>query len=241
MKKRTSTLPEITLRDVLLIWGIWATSVVLLIGSLVFSLLVEAPLQQFNWILPSVATAGGLLGLWLLCRHRGWGWRDLGFTPLRRGGRQLLWQIPGMLLLMGIATALLAGSLLGLSPAEESTSKATAHQAGDSALLVVLLAYLVAGPLLEEVMLRGFTMRWLDRVLHRFTGRGWLVAGLSTFLSSLLFAVIHLSPPVMVWTFFLGIGCALLTRHHRSLWAGFLLHLVNNALASSVLIGALFT
>lgn len=102
-------------------------------------------------------------------------------------------------------------------------------------MLFTLLSYLVFGPLLAEIMLRRFTMEWFGQV----TGRRWLVVGLSTLLSSLIFAVLHVVAPVIMWTFFLGLGGAILTRWHRSLWAGFLLHLTVHAAASSTLIAAL--
>ena len=46
-------------------------------------------------------------------------------------------------------------------------------------------------------------------------------------------------PPVMIWTGLIGLGCAVLVRWHRSLWAGFALHMVNNLVASAGLIAVL--
>jgi len=39
----------------------------------------------------------------------------------------------------------------------------------------------------------------------------------------------------------IGLGCALLVRWHRSLWAGLALHMVNNLMASAGLIAVLLT
>ncbi|MDK8624788.1 CPBP family glutamic-type intramembrane protease [Corynebacterium appendicis] len=40
----------------------------------------------------------------------------------------------------------------------------------------------------------------------------------------------HIAPPAIVYTFFVGLAFALVTRWHRSLWAGFILHMCNNIL-----------
>lgn len=150
---------------------------------------------------------------------------SLGFLPLGRRGWHLLWQVPLAIFVAGVAAAIV-GPLLGLSPSE-STSAAD----GRGVMVVVSLAcYLLLAPLAEEIVFRRLLMGYLDRSVPAFA---------SVFLSSLLFGVAHIAPPVMVYATFLGMGCALVTRFHNSLRAGFALHLVNNVAVQLIAVSAL--
>lgn len=239
MNTAVGDLRPIKFRDVIKVWAIWVGSIAAMIAVLLLGSLSDGLPVFLDRILAPVAAVLGIIGLWLLFLRRGWSWRDLGFVPLTRRGWHLLWQIPVAMVLGLLATAVLAGAVLSLTPAGDGGDAAVA-ETGGAAVMIALVSYLVLGPLLEEIMLRRFTMGWLDQVLGQLTRRRWLVVGLSTLISSIIFAVLHVVPPVIIWTFFLGLGCAILTRWHRSLWAGFLLHLVVNAVASTTLITALF-
>lgn len=123
---------------------------------------------------------------------------SLGFLPLGRRGWHLLWQVPLVILAAGAAAAIV-GPLLGLSPSES-----TSATDGRGVMVVISLAcYLLLGPLVEEIVLRRLLMGYLDRRVPAFA---------SVILSSLLFGLAHIAPPVMVYATFLGMGCALVTR-----------------------------
>ena len=150
---------------------------------------------------------------------------SLGFVPLGRRGWHLLWQAPLVILAAGTACAIV-GPLLGLSPSE-STSAAD----GRGVMVVVSLAcYLLLAPLAEEIVFRRLLMGYLDRSVPAFA---------SVILSSLIFGLAHIATPVMVYATFIGMGCALVTRFHNSLRAGFVLHLVNNVVVQLIAISAL--
>lgn len=155
-------------------------------------------------------------------KHRGIG---LGFLPLGRRGWHLLWQVPLVILAAGVA-AVIVGPLLGISPSD-NTSAAD----GRGVMVVVSLAcYLLLAPLAEEIVFRRLLMGYLDRSVPAFA---------SVILSSLLFGVAHIAPPVIVYATFLGMGCALVTRFHNSLRAGFIVHLVNNVVVQLIAVSAL--
>lgn len=155
-------------------------------------------------------------------KHRGIG---LGFLPLGRRGWHLLWQVPLVILAAGVAAAIV-GPLLGISPSD-NTSAAD----GRGVMVVVSLAcYLLLAPLAEEIVFRRLLMGYLDRSVPAFA---------SVILSSLLFGVVHIAPPVIVYATFLGMGCALVTRFHNSLRAGFIVHLVNNVAVQLIAVSAL--
>lgn len=149
----------------------------------------------------------------------------LGFLPLGRRGWHLLWQVPLVILAAGVAAAIV-GPLLGISPSD-NTSAAD----GRGVMVVVSLAcYLLLAPLAEEIVFRRLLMGYLDRSVPAFA---------SVILSSLLFGVAHIAPPVIVYATFLGMGCALVTRFHNSLRAGFIVHLVNNVVVQLIAVSAL--
>lgn len=150
---------------------------------------------------------------------------SLGFLPLGRRGWHLLWQVPLAIFVAGVAAAIV-GPLLGLSPSE-NTSAAD----GRGVMVVVSLAcYLFLAPLIEEIVFRRLLMGYLDRSVPAIA---------SVLLSSVLFGAAHIAPPVIVYATFLGMGCALVTRFHNSLRAGFILHLANNLTVQLIAISAL--
>lgn len=97
-------------------------------------------------------------------------------------------------------------------------------------VVVSLACYLLLAPLVEEIVFRRLLMGYLDRSVPAFA---------SVILSSLIFGLAHIAPPVMVYATFIGMGCALVTRFHNSLRAGFVLHLVNNVVVQLIAISAL--
>jgi len=150
---------------------------------------------------------------------------SLGFLPLGRRGWHLLWQVPLAIFVAGV-TAAIVGPLLGLSPSE-NTSAAD----GRGVMVVVSLAcYLFLAPLIEEIVFRRLLMGYLDRSVPAIA---------SVLFSSVLFGAAHIAPPVIVYATFLGMGCALVTRFHNSLRAGFILHLANNLTVQLIAISAL--
>ena len=166
-------------------------------------------------VVPTVA-------LVLYLKRRGIG---LGFLPLGRRGWHLVWQVPLAIFVAGAAAAIV-GPLLGLSPSENTSSAD-----GRGAMVIISLAcYLILAPLIEEIVFRRLLMGYLDRSFPAFV---------SVILSSLLFGAAHIAPPVIVYATFLGMGCALVTRFHNSLRAGFILHLVNNLTVQLIAISAL--
>ncbi|GAA0218345.1 CPBP family glutamic-type intramembrane protease [Corynebacterium riegelii] len=60
-------------------------------------------------------------------------------------------------------------------------------------------------------------------------------AAASVLLSSLVLGLAHVAPAAIVYTFFAaGLSFALVTRWHRSLWAGVILHICNNVLVQII-------
>jgi membrane protease YdiL (CAAX protease family) len=181
-----------------------------------------------------IGSAAGAASLWRVLR--GWSITDLGLQNPGRRGLHLLWQVPAALAVALTVTAIV-GQVVGLGPAASTASR---ESAGTPAAAVTLLAcYLVLGPVVEEILVRRMTMPWVESLLARTirSPRGAAVG--AVLLSSLVFAALHVVAPVMLWAFFLGVGCAVLTRVHRSLWGGLALHITVNVIAGAALFPAL--
>lgn len=147
------------------------------------------------------------------CKRRG---LPLGFRPLGIRGWHLVWQVPA-----GILSALVCTSIVGTLFGIESDRRTDTMGSGTALVLFTLGAYLLIGPFLEEVVFRRLIMGYLDRIMP---------AAASVLLSSLVFGLAHIAPAAIIYTFFAGLSFALVTRWHRSLWAGFILHMCNNVL-----------
>lgn len=146
----------------------------------------------------------------------------LGFRPLGKRGWHLLWQIPVAIVGSAVCTSIV-GPLLGI----ESTDASSPAGTGTALVLFTLGAYLLIGPFLEEVVFRRLIMGYLDTVMP---------AVASVLLTSLAFGLVHIAPAAIVYTFFAGLAFALVTRWHRSLWAGFIVHMCNNVLVEIIVL-----
>lgn len=91
---------------------------------------------------------------------------------------------------------------------------------GAASLLSMLVAVGIWGPLVEEIVFRGFLYLGL---LGRFSPTGAAVV------SGLLFGAVHLQPLAFPLLVILGILLALLYHHSRTLWAPILMHVVINS------------
>lgn len=147
----------------------------------------------------------------------------LGFRPLGWRGCHLLWQVPLAIVVSAACTSIVA-PLLGI----ESSGQSSPAGAGTTLVFFTLSAYLLIGPFLEELVFRRLIMGYLDTVMP---------AAASVLLTSLVFGLVHIAPPAIVYTFFGGLAFALVTRWHRSLWAGFILHMCNNILVQLLVFG----
>ena len=146
----------------------------------------------------------------------------LGFRPLGKRGWHLAWQIPAAIIGSAVCTSIVA-PLLGI----ESTGASSPAGTGTALVLFTLGAYLLIGPFLEEVVFRRLIMGYLDTVMP---------AVASVLLTSLAFGLVHIAPAAIVYTFFSGLAFALVTRWHRSLWAGFIVHMCNNVLVEIIVL-----
>ena len=220
-----------TLRDAIVAAAAVAAMYALLIGQGLVLVRADLPRSVALTVLPvAVLVALAVPAVFVVhyLRRRG---IALGFAGLGRRGLHLVWQIP-VVVLASASLSALTGKLLGVGPGGESGAEKIAGEASSAAPLVLMLAgYLVLGPFLEEIVFRRVLMGYFDTVMP---------AAASVLLSATIFGAAHIAPPAVIYTFFCGIGLALVARFHRSITASYIAHVANNLLASATVIGALF-
>lgn len=194
----------------------------------VLLIVVSATLGQ-DWlasiVVPLVTLVAGA-GLWVALVRRGWAWRDLGFVRARhRSLWHLLWEVP-LLWAAALILTVVVGTLVGIGPSDTdsaTSSSADALGLGVVALLAMAVCVTILVPALEEILFRRVLFGWLEQRL----GVAAAIGG-----SALIFALVHIAPPVILLQLLIGLGAATLVRAHRTLWAPLALHGLNNGIVT---------
>ncbi len=174
----------------------------------------------FSPVSEAILSLGGLVGsVYLL------GWRRKRQSWVAVGMRRVSGRWVGAAIGLGLILPIVDGFIeyglqvlmghLGVHPQPV--------QAPDSSLVSsigFLLSIWIVAPLAEEVFFRG--------VLYTLVRERWGV-WIGVIVSSLVFAVGHLSVPLAVPAFILGCLSALLYERTRSLWPSLIIHCLNNA------------
>lgn len=162
-----------------------------------------------------------LIAAWIfVVKRRGATAEEIGFKWVGIG--PVLLAIPILLGLMAVTYVILTATELlvgGVPTAQEQVAPDEARlYAAD--LVWLLLAGSVAAPIAEELYFRGLMFRYLR------SQSGFITALL---VSSALFALFHVTPPLMPALFVFGIVQALVMHRFDSLYPAILLHALNNA------------
>lgn len=163
-------------------------------------------------------------------RSKGWTWRGAGFVRLPKKAWNLIWQIPVSYgLTLAVAAPLV--SLLGLE--NDNSEQMDELIAGSTplSLAVSIVGTVVIAPVVEEFIFRRILVGWVSK---------WVSPVVAVLIVAVGFGVLHLSPYAIVFVTMLGIWSGLATLYYRSLWAGIIVHMVNNLLSVTALFSALF-
>ena len=168
-------------------------------------------------------TVAFIMRRWGAARAEG-GAGGLGFTHPQ--GRHI-----ATATILGLAAPLLGGLLTQFLAGNHEVTQSVADIAGKAHLgmrIALLPVVVLVGPLVEEVLFRGALLSALRTRL----GDGWAIA-----LSALIFGLVHL--PDLAWLWYavpnlvlVGVFCAWLRVRSRSIWPAFVVHAVNNSLAT---------
>ena len=224
---RTQNAPA--LRDVLVALAAMASMYALLIGQGLLLARLGVSRSTAAALIPVILVIAMAVPMFVLFGYMRGAGPGLGFTKLGRRGWHLLWQTPAVVVASATLSAIV-GTLIGLAPDKESATGVLASDAKQAApVLLLLIAYLLVGPLIEEVVFRRVLMGYFDTRMS---------AVVSVLLTSAIFGAVHIAPVVILYTFFLGIGLALVARFHGNITASFIVHAANNLLASAATFAA---
>lgn len=157
--------------------------------------------------------------------------RALGLRRFRLG--QALLMVLGLLILV-IVINLVYSYILSILPWQIQTNdQVLLQEAADQPLTVygLLLGSIVLAPFCEEIFFRGFVFTGILRE-H---SAAWAIV-----ISAALFAIAHVDPGSFIPLFAIGLALGFLRWKTGSTWAGVLLHMSNNLLASILIVLSLY-
>ena len=153
--------------------------------------------------------------------RRKYTWAQLGFTNVG-----WVWWVYSLALtffaaVLGGAVAVAIQTVMGL-PKDNPQLQAIAP-AGFSWPAAIAITFLggIAVPIAEELFFRA--------VIHRWASERWGVV-IGSLLSSFLFGLAHISPPLIGFAFVMGLVIAFVYTQTKSLVPGLIIHIINNTL-----------
>jgi len=144
--------------------------------------------------------------------------------------RFLLFVVGGLLILT-TSVILIFSLVVWLVPsfnADQAQSNALTYGNSGVGLWLSFAAAVIVAPFVEELYFRGLILPVLMRRFGTFFG---------IFLTSLLFALLHFQPNVVIYTFILAIILAIIRLRLKSVIPSMLLHSLNNLIAFSIIAG----
>ncbi len=145
---------------------------------------------------------------------------SIGFAPSRVSVGATL----GLVLLLYLSAGMLAGIYIQLVDYEgqKATTEMIVAASNDTFLTksLMVIAVVIVGPVLEEIMFRGYLQSTLT---ERFSPAVGIVV------SAFVFAAFHFQPEAFPLLALIGAACGIAYHVTQSLWPAILLHILNNA------------
>ncbi len=139
--------------------------------------------------------------------------------------------VVGGLLILTTSVILIFSLVVWLVPsfnADQAQNNALTYGNSGVGLWLSFAAAVVVAPIVEELYFRGLILPVLMRRFGTFFG---------IFLTSLVFALLHFQPNVVIYTFILAIILAIIRLRLKSVIPSMLLHAFNNLIAFSIIAG----
>lgn len=212
----------------------FSESVLLLVETIVFAVAGKSPHKDFllmaNSLFRDAFTAFFIV--WFVTRRLGHTLADVGLTTRdfwRNVGRGLVGYVAILppLLVSLVLLGVVAG-FFRYEPAPQKVVQIYLKKSSDPYLVFFTLFVAGAGPVIEEIFFRGFTYKALRQ---RF-GAAW---GMT--ITSLVFALFHLSLAAFVPIFVLGLFLCWLYERTGSLVPSMTAHMVHNLIMVSLTLG----
>lgn len=226
---------EVTGKDLFIAIGAMAMAfLAFVVAAIVAAVVFGADGDSLEFVLDTYAEpalkVAIIVVLYFAFKSRGWTWRQAGFTKLPKRAWNMVWQVPLASAATMLAVVPLAG-VLGFENNNAESNEALLNGATPVSLIVSLIGTVILAPIFEEFVFRRLIVGWVSK---------WMSPLAAVFVVGIIFGVLHINPYAILWVSCLGIWAGIFTLHYKSLWAGIIVHMVNNALATSALFVALF-
>lgn len=214
---------------------VMATSAVVLIGLsilLTYLLGVSTEVGFFKVIILTLGLHAvvTLLCLWWLLKFHKVSKEQIGAVRLGESGWHLLWQIPLIVTIaMGIEI-IIFGVFDAPEPIAQTQLADGVASVGFGYFPFWFIGVAIFTPLWEELFFRGI---FFNVVRNKW---GLTIAVLIT---SVVFALAHMTPVLIPYLFILGVAAAILRNYHGSLVASVLLHMTVNSIASAAVFASM--
>ena len=225
---------EVTGKDLFIAIGAMAMAfLAFVVAAIVAAVVFGADGDSLEFVLDTYAEpalkVAVIVVLYFAFKSRGWTWRQAGFTKLPKRAWNMMWQVPLTTAATMLAVVPLAG-VLGFENNNAESNDALLSGATPASLVVSLIGTVILAPIFEEFVFRRLFVGWMSK---------WMSPLAAVFVVGIIFGVLHINPYAILWVSCLGIWAGIFTLHYKSLWAGIIVHMVNNALAASALFVAL--
>ncbi len=177
--------------------------------------------SQFVYVVFFELLALALAWFFVKWRKRGLDWLGLGAWPKPKD-MLLVFPVAGVYIFVAVVSFYLVELLQTGIDLNQNQDVGFEAASSSTELLLAFLALVVVTPLTEEVLMRGFMFRNLNRTF------GFVVAAL---VSASIFGLLHGQVNLFIDTFVLGLALAWLVNKTNSLWPAIGLHSLKNSIA----------
>lgn len=206
-----------------------ATSVVVLFGlsillSLLFGVSDDVGFFKILVLTLGLHSAVTLLCLWWLLKFHKVSREQIGAVPLGPQRWHLLWQLPLVVIIAVGMQLIIFGVFQAPEPVAQAQLADGVASVGFGYFPFWFIGVAIFTPLWEELFFRGIFFN-VARNKWGFTA--------AVIITSLVFALAHMTPVLIPYLFVLGVAAALLRNFHGSLVASVALHMTVNSIASA--------
>lgn len=165
-----------------------------------------------------------LLAIYMKYKNKKLSW--LGIGKLKLGQLKPILPAAGVYIVATIASFIVIGLLAPSANLDQEQDVGFEAASSAPEILLAFVALVIITPITEEVLIRGFMFKGLNRVMN-FYG--------AAIISAAIFALLHAQLNVGIDTFILGLALAWLVYKTGSLWPAIILHMLKNMVAFSFL------
>lgn len=176
---------------------------------------------NFIYVVLFELLALGLTWMFIKWRNHDLDWLGLGSWPKLKNLRLVI-PAAGVYIVLSVASFVVIEMLQTGVDLNQEQSVGFESASGSLEITLAFLSLVILTPLTEEVLMRGFMFRNLNRVF------GFVVAAL---ISATIFGILHGQVNLFIDTFVLGLVLAWLVNKTNSLWPAIALHMLKNSIA----------